>query len=113
METKSRRVKLPTITEKPRYCSFNGFSTQPMFTRRVDFLIMSSVKIFDLCLLISMPTSLITSIATGLILLAGMVPALNGHLTSSCIFYAYKQDTILLMVRIFRLSEKLHSVFPM
>jgi DNA-binding HxlR family transcriptional regulator len=25
METKSRRVKLPTITEKPQYCSFNGY----------------------------------------------------------------------------------------
>jgi len=25
MENKSRRVKLPTITEKPRNCSFNGY----------------------------------------------------------------------------------------
>jgi hypothetical protein len=41
----------------------DSFSTQRMFTRRVDFLIMSSVNIFDLCLLISMPTSLIPSIA--------------------------------------------------
>ena len=84
METKSRRVKLPTITEKPRYCSFNGYSTQPMFTRRVDFLIMSSVNIFDLCLLISMPTSFITSIARGLISLTGLVPALDLYLEDWC-----------------------------
>jgi hypothetical protein len=25
METKNLRVKLPTITEKPQYCSFNGY----------------------------------------------------------------------------------------
>jgi hypothetical protein len=25
METKSRKVKLPTIIEKPQYCTFNGY----------------------------------------------------------------------------------------
>jgi DNA-binding HxlR family transcriptional regulator len=30
METKSRRVKLPTITERPQNCSFNGYDAMSL-----------------------------------------------------------------------------------
>ncbi|MGA9149184.1 MAG: winged helix-turn-helix transcriptional regulator [Candidatus Nitrosopolaris sp.] len=32
METKSRRVKLPTITERPQNCSFNGYDAMSLMT---------------------------------------------------------------------------------
>ena len=32
METKSRRVKLPTFTEKQQYCSFNGYDAMSLMT---------------------------------------------------------------------------------
>ena len=53
-------------------------SMHPIFTLWVDCLIISSVIILGLCLLMSTPTSLITSIARRLTILVGEVPALSG-----------------------------------
>src|ERR687889_1041301 len=49
----------------------------PIFTTVEAFLIISSVKSFDFCLLISIPTSFITCSANGLISETGLVPALK------------------------------------
>src|SRR5438067_5882082 len=64
----------------------DSLSIQPIFTRTVAFLIISSVIIFGFCLLMSIPYSFITSIAKGLTSPDGFVPALIAAYTRGAYF---------------------------